>query len=95
MEDSNHFKDIFEIIQRISKDVQEGIYFLKDQLHISMGKVMTEDSHEPTYSWLGNEFSKKMISLNPIDHFKSEQKIRIGKNHSSQIIRIAYVLKAT
>ena len=48
-----------------------------------LGNFMTEDSHEPTYSWLGNEFSKKMISLNPIDHFKSEQKIRIGKNHSS------------
>ena len=54
MEDSNHFKDIFEIIQRISKDVQEGIYFLKDELHILMRKVMTEDSHEPTYSWLSN-----------------------------------------
>ena len=41
---------------------------------------MTEGSHEPTYKCLSNDGLKKLISLNPIDHLKLEQKRRIQKN---------------
>ena len=40
---------------------------------------MTEDYHEPTYSWLVKEGLEKSISLNPIESLKSKQKRMMGK----------------
>ena len=59
------------------------------------GNFMTKYCHEPTYSWLINEGLDKIISLKPINHIKLEQKQRIEKSCSSEIIMISYVLVDT
>ena len=48
----------------------------KDNTQISLEKYMSFKSLDASYCWLSNKDILKELSLKPIDHLKSEEKVR-------------------